>query len=127
MSEDSQYKPLVEYFKKNFPNDRYFSRDMMPYIIQYFNHSSFNGSIFEFGRLFLLSNYGTQNSKNKYKQEIENYHNSVDWEYIDKNPDPVINISQLKNSGIGACTEKSMLLCNCLAFLVLKVICLEVK
>lgn len=117
LNDNSQHKQLVEYFKKSFPNDHYFSRDMMPYIIDYYNHSSFKGSIFEFGRLFALMKYGTENTKNKYKQEIEVFRNSIDWKFIDENPNPVINISQLKGAGVGACTENSILLCNCLAFL----------
>jgi len=117
IDDNSQYKELINYFKENFPNDPYFSRTWMPYIIDYYNHSTFKGNITEFGRLFALKKYGTSAAKIKYEQEIQEFSNSVDWHFYDKNPDPIFKISQLKGSGFGACTEKSMLLCNCLSFL----------
>lgn len=117
IDDNSQYKDLIDYFKENFPNDPYFSRTWMPYIINYYNHSTFKGNITEFGKAFVFQKFGPPQTKTKYKQEIENFNNSIDWNYHDKNPDPIFKISQLKGAGFGACTEKSMLLCNCLAFL----------
>lgn len=113
MSVDSEYKELVEYIKKVDPSNKYFVRETLPYLINYYKNSSYEGTITDFGKFYVINRYGTKETKSRYTQQIEKVVKSINWDSIND----VLDLSTLKGSGIAACTEYSIAVQNCLSFL----------
>lgn len=117
IDENSRYYELSEYLKSIHPSNPYFSRETMPYIINEYINSNFDGSLKEFGIGYLhhwvnkTYHYDVPNID----ELDEKYFKSVDWEKLDG--DTELPISAIKGAGIAACTEYSILTQNSLAFL----------
>lgn len=114
-SETSQYSELIKYMKQSFPNDKYIAREFLPYIIQYYNCSNYDGNITDFGKAFMWNRFGSEEWKKAHSAEIAKYSSSVDWKKAYSSN--VCKLSSLKGAGIAACTEMSMVMQNCLVFL----------
>ncbi len=115
-SEDSQYKELINFMKQFMPNEKYIDREFLPFIIQEYINSTYEGSITDFGKAFMYRRFGTPATKERYREEIEKMSSSVDWNKVENEP-TICKLSILKGSGIAACTEKSIAMQNCLTFL----------
>lgn len=115
-SDNSQYRELIDFMHYFVPNNKYISRIYLPYIIQYYSNSNYEGSITDFGEYFMCWKLGKEGDKVKHKVGIEKMLSSIDWDKIG-NESYVCKLSTLKGSGIAACTEKSMAVQNCLTFL----------
>ena len=117
ISDDSQYKELLDFYKEKLPNDPYFARERLPYILMYYQHSNFDGDITEFGKAYLY-NIAYQQTKNEsYREMSEKYRASIDWNAIDEIGDIELPISSIKGAGIAACTEFAILEQNILSFM----------
>lgn len=114
---NSEYGKVVNLLRNASPNNKYFAREELPYIIQYYSNSNFNGSLYEFSQLYLDYLRFSYTNKEDYKARSDEFRNSIDWPALDEDPDIKLNLSNLKGVGIAACTEYSMLMQNCLAFL----------
>lgn len=117
IDENSIYYELSEYLKSINPNNPYFAREIMPYIINEYINSNFEGSLKDFGIGYL---HHWVNKRYQYDvpdiDELdEKYFKSVDWKKLDG--DTELPISAIKGAGIAACTEYSILTQNSLAFL----------
>ena len=117
ISDDSQYKELVDFYKEKLPNNPYYLRETLPHILNYYEHSNFDGDITEFGKAYLYNMAYQQLGNEKYKDISKKYLKSIDWDEIDKVGDIELSISDIKGSGLAACTEYSILEQNILSFL----------
>lgn len=116
MSDESPYKELISLIKRAYSNDKYADRIYLPIILRYYNCSSYKGTITEFGRFYLYDKKGTDETKHKYSKEIEDMKSSIDWNKLDET-EAICRLSSLKGAGIALCTENSIAIQNCLAFL----------
>ena len=117
INEDSPYKQLYDFYKEKLPNQPYFLRENLPYIIMNYKCSNFDGDITEFGKAYLY-NIAFYNTKDeKYRQESERYRNSIDWDKLDEIGNIRLNLSDIKGAGLAACTEYAFLEQNILSFL----------
>lgn len=117
INEDSPYKQLYDFYKEKLPNQPYFLRENLPYIIMNYKYSNFDGDITEFGKAYLY-NIAFYNTKDeKYRQESERYRNSIDWDKLDEIGNIRLNLSDIKGAGLAACTEYAFLEQNILSFL----------
>lgn len=116
IDDNSQYKELVEYFNEQLPNNNNFLRRHFHYIIEEYESSSFNGTITEFGKGYLCYLFKEKNGEQQ--QLADKYYNSLDQKKLkEEKYATVLPISALKGAGIAECTEYSMLMQNCFAFL----------
>lgn len=122
LTSDSKYYDVCQYlinwydtnknvYKFQQDNANLFVRYELPEIISSYEASDYNGSIEEYSKLYIESNYdfkyGLKTGTDLYKT-------------ITFNEDKLftkMSISEIKNTGAAACTEYSMMLQNCLAFL----------
>lgn len=116
MSDESPYKELIELIKRAYSDEKNADRIYLPIILRYYNCSSYKGTITEFARFYLYDKKGTAETKHKYSKEIEEMKSSIDWHKLDEN-EPICRLSSLKGAGIALCTENSIAIQNCLAFL----------
>lgn len=114
---NSKYKDIVEYINDKFEDGRKFAREALPEIIRYYKNSNFKESFTEFAKRYIWYYNGSESFKEKVKNELEEWKNSIDWECLDEHCDSIIDLSELKGAGVAMCTEKNMALQNCLAFL----------
>ena len=117
INEDSPYKPLYDFYREKIPNQPYFLRENLPYILRDYKCSNFDGDITEFGKAYLYNIAFHSTKDEKYKQESERYRNSIDWDKLDEIGDIRLNLSDIKGSGLAACTEYAFLEQNILSFL----------
>lgn len=115
---NSPYYELSEYLKSIAPNNKYFARETLPYIIHEYINSSFEGDIKDFGVGYIY-HWNPEFKKNEPNRANvdKSYFESVDWKKMDDNGDTILPISAIRGAGIAACTEYSILTQNCLAFL----------
>lgn len=99
------------------PNNRYFARENLPYVIHYYRHSDYAGSLEDFSELYLDNLRYSYLKDESLSMKSEYFLNSINWEEVEENSDIELDLSQLKGAGIAACTEYSMLIQNALAFL----------
>ena len=114
---DSPYKPLYDFYREKLPNQPYFLRENLPYILMNYKCSNFDGDITEFGKAYLYNIAYKSTKDEKYKQESERYRNSIDWDKLDEIGDIRLNLSDIKGAGLAACTEYAFLEQNILSFL----------
>ncbi len=115
--ERSRYYELSQYLKELNPQNPYFAREEMPYIIHQYINSNFSGSLKDFGMGYLHHWFKGYKTANPNIEEMDiNYFKSVDWNTIDED-DTILPISSIKGAGIAACTEYAILTQNCLSFL----------
>lgn len=114
-SKTSQYAELIKFIKQLVPEKKYFARTYLPYIIQRYNCSNYDGNITDFGKAFIWNQFGTSETKQRHSDEIDKYLTSLDFKKIDTSN--ICRLSSLKGAGIAACTEKSLAIQNCLSFL----------
>ena len=117
INEDSPYKQLYDFYKEKLPNQPFFMREHLPYIITNYKCSNFDGDIIEFGKAYLYNIAFHSTNDEKYKQESERYRNSIDWDKLDEIGDIRLNLSDIKGAGLAACTEYAFLEQNILSFL----------
>ena len=117
ISEDSPYKELYDFYKKMLPNQPYFLREHLPYILSNYKCSNFDGDFTEFGKAYLYNIAYHSTKKDEYKDASERYRNSLDFDKLDKMGDIRLNLSEIKGAGLAACTEYAFLEQNILSFL----------
>ena len=119
LDECSKYFELSQYLKAINPQDPYFARETLPYIIQDYANSDYTGSLKDFGMGYMqhwYKNRGYKTDNPNIDELDEKYYKSIDWDKSEDG-DIVLPISAIKGSGIAACTEYSILTQNCLSFL----------
>lgn len=122
LSEDSPYYNSCVYLKQWYENNDtlilrqntsdLFVRYTLPEIINSYNASDFNGNIDEYTKLYIDHYY-------KYSYEVKNDDNDP-YRKIKFDESKLFSptkISDIKHTGAVACTEYSMVLQNCMAFL----------
>ena len=117
ITEDSPYKKLSDFYKKVLPNQPYFLRENLPYIIMNYKYSNFDGDITEFGETYLYNIAFRNTADEKYRAESERYINSIDWDKIDESGEIRLSLSDIKGTGLAACTEYAFLEQEILSFL----------
>ena len=117
--ETSKYYEIAQYLKEfgKYQKQPLFAREVLPKIIVFYNNSSFQGSMLEFTKGFLNFHNNLGKSNPEYQEYGKRYSESMDFEKIDSLGDASLPISAIKGLKIAACTEKAMLIQNCLAFL----------
>jgi len=111
---NTQYKDMIEFLKENnFTTQQIqkYLRESLPQLLNYKKHSSFDGSLLDF--IIAKSHYFSHRDDELAKE----FHDSVDWDYLDNHPDIKVNLSDLKGNGIAMCTEKAMTIQNLFSFL----------
>ena len=99
INEDSPYKQLYDFYKENLPNQPYFLRENLPYIIMNYKCSNFDGDITEFGKAYLYNIAFCNTKDEKYRQESERYRNSIDWDKLDEIGNNKIKFIRYKRNG----------------------------
>lgn len=117
--ENSKYYELAIFLKNMKPNNTYFARSVLPNIISAYNHSNQSISLMEFAMGYLhkkgyeidLPNIAELETRYVESCQCDKYE---EWDGI---RDVIIPLSDLKGTGIAACTEYSVLTQNAFAFL----------
>lgn len=125
-------KTVILYFDSEQPQSKYYEmakyitdrvksksvlRNVIPEIIYQYINSSYKGSILDFGKGLLRHYYGFGKKYPEFDELRKKYLESVDFEKIQADFDVRLPISAIKGLGIAACTERAMMVQNCLAFL----------
>jgi len=117
VNEESQYKPLYDFYRQMLPNNPHFLRENLPYIITNYKCSNFDGDIVEFGKAYLYNIAYSNTHNEKYKEHAEKYKSSIDWNKLDEIGDINLSLSDIKGAGLAACTEYALLEQNILSFM----------
>ncbi len=67
IKDESQYEEFYDFYKEKLPNQPYFLRENLPYIIMNYKYSNFDGDITEFGKAYLynITFCNTKDEKNR--------------------------------------------------------------
>lgn len=115
IKENSKYKKLYDIYKQAIPKKPYLLRSELPYIIQEYKNSTFDGDIVDFGIAYLYDRIYSTTKAEKYKNAALKYRASVNFDELD---DTIrLNLTDIKDAGIAACTEFAFLEQNILSFL----------
>lgn len=116
IDKNSPYYELDQFYKKLYPKNPYKLRETLGYIMSLYSHSSFKGSIAEFGKLYAFTSLYQNTRDEIYREAYDAFFNVVDNDFYDYTREDTIPLIQTKGSGIAACTECSILSQNCLSF-----------